>query len=1028
MIRFFAGHPTAANLLMIAFVVIGLAAAPSLQRETFPRTEPSKVEVRVVYPGARPEEVEEAICQRIEDAIDAVTNVEEITCEANEGVARAVVEMVEGGVFDRFTADVKTEIDAITDFPDTAEQPTIRQLGRTDFVASVAVTGPADRNELKALAWDIKERMLRWGGIPKVDIVGFSDHQVRIELKQGALRQFGLSVADIANQIKRQSVDLPAGRIETREPELLLRFADERKSAADFRDLVVVSSGTGGQIRLGDIAAITERFELDEDKIVFNGKPAAILDVTKTENQDTLNVIDALNAFLAHERASGPKIVELAITKDISSIVRDRLNLLITNGIQGLVLVFGTLWLFFGLRYSFWVAMGLPVSFLGAVALMSAIGYSINMLTMVGLLIVIGILMDDAIVISENIASQRAKGKSPLAAAIEGTRQVVPSVFASFATTACVFGSLAFLKGDIGHVLKVVPVVMLLVLVVSLIEAFVILPRHLFHTLEEGDKTIGRFQRWTDEFMAWMSSRVVGPLAERAVEWRYLTLGLAIGAMLLAVAAPAGGLLKFAAFPDLEGDVIEARVLLPEGTPLKRTEKLVADLEAALKRVDAEFAPKQPDGQHLIRNVTFKFNVNEDAYETGPHVATVVADLLGADKRNAHVDDVLAAWRAEVGEPPDVVFIKYTEPTIGPGGKDIEIRLEGKDLGALKRAAGELTLWLERYVGVHDIIDDLRPGKPEVRLKLKDGAAPLGFDGRTVADQLRAAFYGNTVSEVQRGRESYEIDVRLDPTDRDGLEDLDYFVLSTAEGKLVPLSVVADIQADRGFSRINRVDGRRTVTVQADVDARIANAKEILAETRAKFLPGLLERNPGVGYSFQGSDKEAGKTQRSMMTGFALGLVGIFLLLSFQFRSYVEPVIVMVIIPFSFMGAIAGHLLLGLDFTMPSILGFVALAGVVVNDSILLVEFIKDHHGQVKSVVLAGPLAVKARFRAIMLTSLTTIAGLMPILSETSLQAQVLIPLVTSLAFGLTASTMLVLFLVPATYAILDDFGLAKLD
>ncbi len=1028
MIRFFAGHATAANLLMIAFIVAGIAALPSLQRETFPRTEPSKVEIRVIYPAARPEDVEEAICQRIEDAVDAVSNVAEITCEANEGLARAVVEMTEGGAFDRFTADVKTEIDAIADFPETTEAPTVRQLGRTDFVASVAVTGPADRNELKALAEDIKDRMLRWGGIPKIDVGGFSDHQVRIELKQGTLRQFGLSVADIANQIKRQSVDLPAGRIETRERELLVRFADERKSAAAFRDLVVVSSAAGGQVRLGDIATITERFELDEAKVTFNGRPAAILDVTKTENNDTLEVIDALNAFLDHERATAPKGVALAITRDISSIVRDRLNLLTTNGAQGLLLVFATLWLFFGFRYSFWVAMGLPVSFLGAIALMSAIGYSINMLTMVGLLIVIGLLMDDAIVISENIASQRAKGKAALAAAVDGARQVMPSVFASFVTTACVFGSLAFLKGDIGQVLKVVPVVMLLVLVVSLVEAFVILPRHLAHVLEHGDGTIGRFQRWTDDAMAWMSARLVGPLSERAVQWRYLTLGLAVGAMLLTIAAPAGGLLKFAAFPDLEGDVIEARILLPEGTPLRRTERLVADVEAALHRVEERLRPARPGAEKLVRNVTYKYNVNEDAFETGPHVATVVADLLGADQRHAHVDDILAAWRAEVGVPPDVVFIKFTEPTVGPGGRDVEIRLEGKDLAELKAAAAELGQWLQRFVGVHDVIDDLRPGKPEVRLKLKDGAAPLGFDARGVADQLRTAFHGSTVAEVQRGSESYEIDVRLDATDRDGLEDLDYFVLSTAEGKLVPLSVVADITTDRGFSRINRVDGRRTVTIQADVDARIANAKEILAEARNNFLPALLKRHPGVGYSFQGSDKEAGTTQRSMISGFLLGLIGIFLLLSFQFRSYVEPIIVMVIIPFSFIGAVAGHLLLGLDFTMPSILGFVALAGVVVNDSILLVEFIKHHHGQVRSVELAGPLAVKARFRAIMLTSLTTIAGLLPILSETSLQAQVLIPLVTSLAFGLTASTILVLFLVPAAYAILDDFGLAKLD
>jgi HAE1 family hydrophobic/amphiphilic exporter-1 len=1028
LIRYFADHPTVANLLMLGIMVVGLVAWPTLQRETFPRTEPSKVEVRVVYPSARPEEVEEAICQRIEDAVDGVTNVYEVICESSEGLGKANIEMVEGNDFDRFTNDIKTEIEAINDFPDTAEPPTVRQLGRTDFVASVAITGPAGRTDLKAYAEEMKSRMLRWGGIPKVDVKGFSDHQIRIELADATLRQYGLSVADIAATIQRQSVDLPAGSVETSARELLIRFADERRKVSEFRDLVVVSSAGGGQVRLGDIATITDRFDLDEVKTLFNGKPAAILDITKTENEDTLEVIDAVNAFLDNERQTAPKSISFDITRDISSIVRDRLQLLLRNGGQGLVLVLATLWIFFGFRYSFWVAMGLPVSFLGAIAMMSVIGYSINMLTMVGLLIVIGLLMDDAIVISENIASHRAKGKGPLDAAVDGTLQVMPSVFASFVTTACIFGSLAFLKGDIGNVLRVVPVVMLLVLMVSLIEAFLILPRHLSHALAQGAEHQGAVQRVMDRWISGFIDRVVGPLAEAAVHWRYLTLGLALGFMLLAVSAMAGGFLKFSAFPDLDGDVMEARLLLPQGTPLARTEHVVEQVNAALGRVNARHAPAQPDGQALVRNVTFKFNENSDAYETGPHVATIVADLLGSETRTVGINDVLAEWRGETGNLADVVFIKFTEAAIGPGGLDIEIRLEGGNLEDLKSAASELKRWLARYEGVINLIDDLRPGKPEVRLKLKDGASTLGIDGRAIADQLRSAFYGTTVNEIQQGSESYEIDVRLDPADRDSMADLDDFTITTAEGKQVPLSAVADLTVGRGYSRINRVDGRRTVTVQADLEPGQANAAEILADTGKHFFPGLLERHPSVKLSLQGSAKEGGTTRESMIRGFLLGLIGIFLLLSFQFRSYLEPFVVMVIIPFSFIGAVGGHMLLGLEFTMPSILGFAALAGVVVNNSILLVNFIKHYHGESEHVIEAAPKAVRARFRAILMTSLTTIVGLLPILSETSLQAQVLIPLVTSLAFGLLAATVLVLFVVPSFYAILDDLGLAKLD
>ncbi|NNE20995.1 MAG: efflux RND transporter permease subunit [Rhizobiales bacterium] len=1028
MIRYFAKHPTAANLLMLAFIVAGLFAAPVLQRETFPRIQPSKVEITVLNPGTRAEDIEEALCQRIEDAIDGIDNVSEITCEAREGRARAVVEMVEGANLDRFTTDVRTEIDAITDFPDQAEDPVVKQLGRTDFVASVSLTGPATKPDLKAYAEELKDRMLRFGGIPKVDVTGFSDHQIRIELPDEVIRQYGVSIADVARAIQRQSIDLPSGSIQTRNQDVLIRFADERKTPDDFRDVVVVASSGGGQIRLGDIATISDRFDLDESKILFNGKPAAILNITKTETEDTLTVIDAVNAFLEIERQTSPPGIELTVNNDVSSIVRDRLRLLLTNGGQGLFLVLIVLWLFFGFRYAFWVAAGLPISFLGAVVLMVAAGYTINMLTMVGLLIVIGLLMDDAIVIAENVATKRAEGKSATDAAIEGARQVLPSVFASFATTTCIFGSLAFLKGDIGQILKVVPVVMLFVLVISLVEAFLILPHHLAHAMDKSDDKTGRIQAAVDRGVDWLRTRLVGPLAVAAVNWRYLTAGIAVGLMLLAVSTIAGGVLKFSAFPELDGNVMEARILLPQGTPLRRTEQIVGEISAALDRVNKKLTPDQPGGQNLVLKVAAKFNENATANESGPHVATITADLLDSETRASRIDDVIGMWRSETGELADVVSLRFAESVIGPAGLAFDVRLTGPELDDLKAAALELTAWLGGYKGTSNLSDDLRPGKPELRVRLKDGASPLGVDARQIADQLRGAFFGSTVSEIQRGSEAFEIDVRIDPRNKDSLADIDNFTISQSDGSLVPLVAIADIEPGRGFSRINRVNGQRTVTVQGDVDVTVANANEILRDTQAKFFPELAKKYPDVSVSLQGQNKEAQTTQQSMLTGFILGLIGVYLLLSFQLRNYFEPLIVMIIIPFALIGAIVGHILLGLDFTMPSMLGFVALAGVVVNDSILLVNFTKHYHGDTQSVAEAAPLASQARFRAILLTSLTTIVGLLPLLSETSLQAQVLIPLVTSLAFGLMATTVLVLILVPAIYAILDDFGLADID
>ncbi len=1027
MIRFFANHPTAANLMMIAFLVIGIFSLPTLQRETFPRIEPRSVQITAVYPGARPEDVEQAICQRVEDAIDGVDNVAEVKCEAREGLATAVIEMTEGSNLDRFFSDVKSEIEAINDFPDAVEKPVIKQLGRTDFVASVAITGPENRVELKAYAEAVKERMLQWGGIPKIDISGFSDHQLRIVLKEETLKQFGLGIADIANAISRQSIDLPAGNIKASDQELLIRFSDERKTVHELKDLIILSGTEGGQVKLGDIADITDRFDLDEEKYYFNNKPAALLSVTKTENQDTLKVIDAINAFVAHEKKTAPPGVSLNVTNDVSSIVRDRLSLLIKNMSQGLLLVFLSMWLFFGLRYSFWITLGLPVAFMGAFAFMVMIGYSINMITMVGLLIVIGLLMDDAIVISENIASHREMGKSPLEAAIDGAKQVLPGVVSSFATTVCVFGSLAFLKGDIGSVLKVVPVVMVAVLIVSLIEAFLILPNHLSHSLPNGVGEKG-VQKWGNSALTWLRENIVGRFVDMTVKWRYLTTGVTIGLLLLSVSMMAGGILKFSAFPELDGDTLEARILLPQGTPLDRTESIVSRIKSAALATEKHYLPQEEKGAKLIKSSSVEFNKNKDANESGTHVATVRLDLLSTEIRKTNNDQFMGLWREKTGSLPDVISVKFTESSLGPAGLAIDLRLTGPDLLQLKKASEELLTWLNRYKGAYNISDDLRPGKLEFQVRLKEGAKSLGIDASTIADQLRKSFFGTTVSEIQRGKESYEIDVRLDPADKNSISDLENFSITTQEGNLVPITAVADISQQRGFARINRINGTRTITIQGDVDTRLANANEIILDTQSRFIPELLKKYPEVKFSILGQNKEAGTTQASMVNGFIIGLIGVFLLLSFQFRSYIEPIVVMIVIPFAFIGAIAGHMLLGLNFTMPSMLGFIALSGVVVNDSILLVNFIKNRHKAGTTVAEIAPQASRARFRAIFLTSLTTVLGLMPMLLETSLQAQVLVPLVTSLAFGLMASTLLVLFVVPAIYAILDDFGLSTLS
>lgn len=1024
MISFFAKHPTAANLLMLLLLAMGILSIRSLRRETFPDYSPTEVQVRIVYPGATATEVEEAICQRVEDALDGVRFVKELRSDAREGVAIITAEMVPGGDYQGFKDEIDTEVAAIDDLPVDAEDPVIVQLHTTDLVLSVLVSGPLPLPDLKAYCEDLKERLQQQPAISLVEIGGFSDHQFRIQLSEEALRQYDLSATEVADIVRLQSVDLPAGRIEARQEELTVRFTEERGSPGELADLVIVAGQGGAEVRLGDMAGVTDLFELDEEKVTLGGRRAGLLNVKVIKNRDLIRVADAAKRFIEAERDRFPQL-EFKITQDGSTLVRDRLRMLVKNGWQGMVLVFLTMWLFFNPRLSFWVVMSLPVSFLGAFFFMPYLGLTINMMTTVGLLLALGILMDDGIVIAENIATHRARGKPALEAAVAGVSEVKAGVLSSFVTTVCVLGPLALLAGDIGSVLEVVPLVLIVVLMVSLVEGFLILPAHLGHAMDHYEPSKARgLRRHFDRFIEWARERVVGRWVDSLLRWRYLWIGSVVFLFLVSIGLIAGGVVKFQAFPDLDGDVIEARVLLSPGTPLERTEEVIRRITGGLDRVNERFAPLQPRGKDLVETVYVRFNENPDAFENGPHVATVTADLLTTDHRHARLDDVFAAWQEEVGQPADVLSLAYTEPGFGPQGRSIEIRLRGNDLQKLDNAAAEMRQWLSQFVGVRNLSDDLRTGKPELRIRLREGAFGLGLDAEKMARQLRTAFQGVIADEIQIGPESYEIDVRLRRADRDSLADFEYFHFTLPAGDRVPLGAVATVEARREWSRIARVDGMRTVTLRGDVDSRQTNTASLVAKMKSDFLPELRGKYPGMTVSFEGEPKEGSTTRRSILRGMLVGLLGVFILLSFQFRSYIEPLIVMVAIPLALIGVVAGHLLMRIDLSMPSILGFVSLAGIVVNDSILLVLFLKMQRSEGATVLEAAGRASRQRFRAIILTSLTTIAGLLPLLAESSLQAQVLIPLATSIAFGLMASTVLVLLVVPSLYAILGDMGL----
>ncbi len=1027
MIRYFIKHPTVANILMMAIIAIGLASIPQLNKESFPLLKPSKIQVMMSYPGASPADVEDALCNRLEDATDGISFLKEQTCDARDNMTIFTLEIQEAGDIKAFYDDIKAAIDGIADFPIEVKEPVIKELGRTSPVASVVITSNnLTTSELKALTEDYRNKLLATPGIPIVTVDGFSTHQLQVLINPDSQLKYQLSVQDIANLIAAQTIELPVGTLEGNEKRSQIRFDNVKKTAEELADLVIINSPEGAEIKLGEIARIEDRFEKREERVELNGKPAGILKVTKNTTDDIIKVFDAIESFVETENKLLPKGTELTITQDGASLVGDRLILLVKNGWQGLLLAGLTLFLFFNWRYTFWVALGLPISFLGGLAMMVLFGVTINMISMIALLMAIGILMDDAIVLSESIAHEYKKGKSPQQATIDGTNRVLAGVFASFLTSAFLFGSLLMMKGDIGQILGVLPVVLLSILTVSLVEAFLILPHHLKHSLERSHHKEPPKLRVKFEKGFGVLREAVGKLADKAIDYRYITVGIALAMLVLSVGLIATSTVKFKAFPDLEGNQVDARILLPQGTPLAETERVMDRILKALDKTVDTLNKNEPEP--LVKNVQLSYGIHGDVPENGTHIATLTLDLLSTEIRHTKMADFTKLWRENTGGLPNVISIQFREPKIGPAGRAIEVRLSGRNLDRLSKASWELQNWLRGYDGVSNLLDDLRPGKPQYSIQLKHGALASGIDSRSISSQLRAAYQGTKVSDIYKDREAYEIIAKLDSATGQEQSDFDNLRVFSKKGDSIPLSSVATITEKQEFARIAHINHVRTVTIFGDVDAALANTSEVIAATQRDFMHQLKARYPDVKISFKGEVESGTETKLSILTGFGLGALGVFLLLSLIFKNYREPAIVMLNIPLALIGAIWGHLIMGLDFTLPSMIGFVSLAGIVVNDSILLVVFVKNHVEESGMAFHdAAKQAVRDRFRAIFLTSATTVAGMTPLLFETSTQALVLVPLVTSIVFGMLTSTMLIMFVLPAMYGIMEDIGFVKL-
>jgi len=1028
MIRWFAAHPTAANLLLILLLAAGVFAAPSLKRETFPDYRPVEASIEVVYRGASAADVEDAVCRRLYDAVKGIDYLDEVTCVAQDNLARAMVSMQAQGDAMRFINDINTEVGALKDLPARTEKPVVRELHRSDLVAAVAVYGDLAQNRLEDYAMQLEERLMALPGVANVAPQGLSQRQWQVEVPRAVLAQHGLSANDLAMRLQQQSVDVPLGILETPERHILLRFTDQRRSLEELANVVVVSGSGGSELTLGDIATLQEKGEQDEAQIYFNQQRAIVLEVSKTLRDDSLTVLEHMQALLAEERQRTGGAVQLSITQNMTSIVRDRLEMLVSNGISGLALLIVVLALFFRLRLAVWTIVGLPVAFMGAFVVMGLSGLSLNMITLVALLMAIGIVMDDAVVIADNVAVHALQGATPLAAVVQGTQQVLPSVVSSFLTTVWVFAPLSFLVGELGAVLKVLPVVLIAALAASLVQALWVLPHHLKGSvLTLQSSADSRFRvAFNRSFNAFQES--VGKLADKAIAWRYGVLGAVLLILIGTVGFMAGGHVSSEAMPALDGDTLEARILMPQGTPLARTQAVAAQVETAMWRLHEQLTPVQPNEAPFVEAVQVRFNHNLSAQEAGTHVATVMVDLFSAEHRTMTLDELTAAWRAEIGAVPGITSLIIQEPGFGPAGIPIEVRLQGTDLHELKQAALAVNSQLSGYAAVYNIIDDLRLGKPQRSFSLKEGALALGLTADMLGSQLRAAFLGNIVDTQRIGQRDVEIRVRLAEQDRASLDDLAEQTIMMPDGRQVPLDTVANSEEKRDWGMITRVNGQRTVTVQANVDARQASAQDIVSDMQAHWLASLQQLHPSVHVSFEGQVARSAETAGSIRRGLLIGLLGVFVILSFQFRSYVEPLIVMLAIPLALVGAVWGHVLLGWYISMPSLIGAASLAGIAVNNSILLIQFIKEHRSEGMNTIAAAQQATRDRFRAIFITTTTTIAGLLPLLAETSVQAAAVKPLVISVVFGLLTTTALVLIMIPALYVLFDDWGWTTSD
>ncbi len=1026
-ISWMARNPVAANLLMVSLVIGGLLISTKMKKEVFPVLELDQVNITMSYPGASPEEIERGILLVIEENVRSLDGVKEVRSTATEGAGNVAVVLETGVNKNKALTDIKNAVDRIATFPEEAEKPQVSLPELRREAINLAIYGDLDDKSLRELGETVRDELLQQDGVNIVELGGVRSLEIGVEIPQNTLRRYGLTLKDVSAQIRQTALESPGGGIKTRDGEVLLRTLERREYGAEFRDIPIIYGSGKGQVALRDIAAITDGFEETDNQAFFNGLPTVIVKIYSVGSQSPTEVAKVVKDYAADLSQRLPDGVGAVTLNDMTKYFQGRLDLLLRNAAIGLALVLLILGLFLEPKLAVWVSMGIPISFIGSFVFLPALGISLNMISMFAFLVTLGMVVDDAIVIGENIHYLRKSGKPSLEAAIEGAKEMAVPVFFSVGTTIAAFSPLLFIPGVMGKISLAIPVIVILVLLISLVESFFILPAHLAHSKEvKRNGFLGpilRFQeRFSLAFEDFAQTRF-RRLANLAVTKRWVTLALSLAIFLVTVGLISGGRVKFMDMSNDDKDQVVAQAALPFGVSVKDTKEIMDRLIESGRRTVEKFGGEKISLGILSTLASGKGGGGPrgGAGETGSHLTSVTLLLVSGDQRSFSSTQFARAWREELGPIPSLESLQF-QSTMHGMSKPIDFEISHGDIAILEESAREIGEYLGAFDGVTDVDNGIEFGKRQFNFKMTPEGVEAGVLAGTLAEQLRSAYYGSEALRQQRGRNEMRVMVRLPKEEREDLGSLGAMMIRTPSGGEIPLNRAASVESGRAYTTISRTDGRRVLRIKADVIEGKANAKEIMNKIFSDFLPELKSRHPGLYGSLSGRQAEFQDFFDFLFIGSLMALIVIYGMVAIPLNSYLQPVlVVMAAIPFGFVGAVLGHYFLGMNLDMFSMMGILALSGVVVNDSIVFVTTANELRVRGESPASAAVNAAVRRLRPIFLTSITTFAGLAPMIFETSFEAKMIIPMAVSLGFGIIFSTVFVLLLVPALFTLVEN-------